>query len=348
LEELLLKDNENVSDIEPGPTQDAPLKSFTPDEMVRCESCLRANPPTRVSCLYCGHPLPVTRGMVQLQQPALRPLEKWEQGYNNILPAFTANADIPLSEVARLARLTEEELQRIIAAGCAMPLARSGSEAEAQLIQQRLASMGISSLIVADEVLGAVPSIKLRAADFYEDSFDAYQTRDAAPLKIFWDDLRLMVAGRIMRRRVELTEERKRNEKKVIEADQFFADENVIEVFAKKSSAPYRIMSGSFDFSCLGANKRLLAGENISVLVNVFLQRAPTIVYDETYNSIRKGLDPVWKADQQNDSTGWRRARPGKYSLGSANQTSNESQFTRYARLRYYLLTNELKTGANG
>ena len=32
-------------------------RSFSPAEMVTCEACLRANPPTRPSCLYCGERL---------------------------------------------------------------------------------------------------------------------------------------------------------------------------------------------------------------------------------------------------------------------------------------------------
>src|SRR5437899_12262692 len=32
--------------------------AFAADEMVNCIDCLRANPPTRANCLYCGSPLP--------------------------------------------------------------------------------------------------------------------------------------------------------------------------------------------------------------------------------------------------------------------------------------------------
>jgi hypothetical protein len=156
-----------------------------------------------------------------------------------------------------------------------------------------------------------------------------------------WDDFVLIVSGRITRKRVELQEERKGKENRVLAADQFFADESVIDLFAKQGTAPYRIASGSFDFSCLAERKRLVAAENMSILIEVFRERVPGIVFDQTYNAVRKTLEPVWRSEQQNESTGLRRSRPGKVSLGSATETSNESQFSRYSRLRFYLRTHQ-------
>jgi hypothetical protein len=269
-------------------------------------------------------------------------LEKWEHGYNNILLPPAANlTESCLAETADFLRLEMEELQRIVAAEIPLPLARSSSKEDAELIHQRLKAAHLANLIVADVSLGLDPSLKLRALEFRDDGLHVLQSPQAQPQKIAWEDLVLIVSGRIVRRRVELQEERKRSEKRVLEADQFFADENVIELFANHAAAPFRIASGSFDFSCLAERKRLVAAENLSILVEVFRERVPGIVYDQTYNAMRKALEPVWRSEQQNESTGWRRGRPGKYSLGSATETSNESQFSRYSRLRYFLRTHQ-------
>ena len=37
--------------------RDVKLKSFTPDELLTCDVCSRANAPTRAACMYCGAPL---------------------------------------------------------------------------------------------------------------------------------------------------------------------------------------------------------------------------------------------------------------------------------------------------
>jgi hypothetical protein len=338
----LPKDNENISMLNDGPSPDSPARSFAPEQMVRCESCLRANPPTRVNCLYCGSALPVQEATIVLQKPALRPLEKWEHGYNNILLPSPANLDEScLGETADFLRLEKDELRQIVASPIPLPLARSSSKEEAELIQQRLNTAQIPSFVVADTALGLDPPLKLRSLEFHDDSVAAYPSPQTPPLKLLRENFVLLVSGRITRKRVELTEERKRRENRVLEADQFFADESVIDLFLKDQTTPYRIASGSFDFSCLAERKRLVAAENISILVNVFRERVPAIVYDQTYNSTRKALEPVWRSEQQSESTGWRRGRPGKYNLGSVMETSNESQFSRYSSLRYYLLAHQ-------
>ena len=39
---------------------DAKPQSFALAEMITCDTCLRANPPTRSNCLYCGAILPLS------------------------------------------------------------------------------------------------------------------------------------------------------------------------------------------------------------------------------------------------------------------------------------------------
>jgi hypothetical protein len=348
LEKLLPKDNENIPPLNDEPSPELPLRSFTPDQMVRCESCLRANPPIRTNCLYCGAALPAQSAAIVFQKPALRPLEKWEHGYNNILLPPAANlSESSIIETADFLRLEMEDLRRIVAAEVPLPLARSSSKEDAELIQRRLRDAGLDSLIVADASLGLDPAIKLRAIEFHDEGLHGLQSPQSPPQEILWDDFALLVSGRVTRKRVELQEERKGKENRVLAADQFFADESVVDLFSKQGTTPFRLASGSFDFSCLAERKRLVAAENMSILIEVLRERSPALVYDETYNAMRKALEPVWRSEQQNESTGWRRARPGKLSLGSATETSNEPQFSRYSRLRFYLRTPQQLTNTN-
>ena len=71
--------------------------------------------------------------------------------------------------------------------------------------------------------------------------------------------------------------------------------------------------------------------------------------YDDSFNSVRKALEPVWPAEQQNESSGWRRERPGKYSIGSATELNKRNaDFSRYSRLRYHLQTAAFGTRTTG
>jgi hypothetical protein len=341
----LPKDNENV----PLPvsttddSQESAFSPFAPDHMVRCDECLRANPPTRVNCLYCGAALPQNESSVNVQKPALRPLEKWERGYNNILlPPVPNLTDANLAEASDLLRLRPEDLARILSSSMPLPLARAATIDEAQLVQRRLSNLGIDSSIMPDAEAGAdTPRIaKVRALELDEARIYAYQTPEAPAIQVSWSDLALLVVGRLIVKRVELKEGKSaRAEKSILDASEFVTDETVVDLYIREQTMRYRIAANTFDFSCLGPSKGLLVGENISRLLQLFREHAPHAEYDDSFNSVRKSLEAVWPSEQQNQSTGWRRERPGKYSLGSVSELNNEVQFSRYSWLRYNLQT---------
>ena len=323
---------------------------FAPDQMVRCDECLRANPPTRVNCLYCAAVLPLSETTVNLQKPALRPLQKWEQGYNNILLPRPANAtedpaDRDLSEAADLLRLRPADLALILSSQMPLPLARAGTMDEASLVQRRLSSLGIDTRIVADREPGtdATGSNRVRALEFDEGVMYAFQTPETPAIRVSWTDLVLLVVGRLTVKRVELKEQKGgRAENRILDASEFVTDERVVDFYTKEHATPYRIAANSFDFSCLEEKKGLIASENISILLSLFRDRAPHAEYDDSFNLVRKALEAVWPSEQQNESSGWRRERPGKYSIGSVTELSNETQFLRYSRLRYYFRAEKL------
>ena len=120
------KDNENIRLPLIGPVEPSEPQGFAPDQMIRCDECLRANPPTRINCLYCSVPLPHTETSARLRRPVLRPLEKHELGYNTIvLSGSETLADETIAEAATLLKLKPDELGRILAEGAAMPLVKA-------------------------------------------------------------------------------------------------------------------------------------------------------------------------------------------------------------------------------
>jgi hypothetical protein len=337
-------DNENLPLpilITDAPGDPAP-EPFAPDQMVRCDQCLRANPPTRVNCLYCGGILPLTETTVNLQKPALRPLEKWEQGYNNILLPPAANlTDENRAAAAGLLRLSAADLDRILSAPVPLPLARAATIDEATLVQRRLSSLGINSDIMPDtESATEAAAIKVRSLDLAERGIYAYQTPETPAVEVFWSDVLLVVVGRLIVKRVELKEQKGgRTENRILASSEFATDETVIDLYTGKQVTPFRIKANSFDFSCLGKSKGLVTSENISILLEVVRDHAPQADWDESFNSVRKALEAVWPSEQQSESSGWRRERPGKYSVGSTMELSNETQFMRYSRLLYHFQT---------
>src|SRR6476646_9249804 len=124
--------------------------------MIRCDECLRANPPTRFACLYCDSPLPLQESTAHLRKPILRKPEKHQLGFNCILvvsDSLTLDID-SLTKAAELLKLNAESLESILALKAPMPLARTSSREEAQLVKERLYELGVPILVLSDENLG--------------------------------------------------------------------------------------------------------------------------------------------------------------------------------------------------
>src|SRR5688500_20322167 len=85
--------------------RDLPLRSeeigFTPDQMVACQACRRANAPNRSACMYCGAGL---AGVAAEKKIDIRRLENWEDGINAIVT--NPNPADPDSASEELASLT--------------------------------------------------------------------------------------------------------------------------------------------------------------------------------------------------------------------------------------------------
>lgn len=322
-----------------GPAPEA-IPRFTPDQMVRCESCLRSNPPTRLECLYCGGSLPLNHAAFDLQKPDLRPLENWEQGYNNILKSSPASqfSDEAVASAADLLKLDKEVLARLISSNRALPMARTATRDEAALVQRRLSAVGIDTEIIPDVNLAeAGAPFRVRATELNQVGIKLYERQGGQPFELSWRQILLLVVGRLTVQRVESREENaRRRESNVLEASEFFRDETIFD-FYTADRRPFRIMSKSFDFSCLGPNKGLVAQENMARLLDVFRDSAGNATWDDSYNLVRKAIDPVWPLERSDQSTGWRRDRPGKLTKGTITEFSNEAQFHKYSSLCHLL-----------
>jgi hypothetical protein len=126
-------------------------------------------------------------------------------------------------------------------------------------------------------------------------------------------------------------------DREIINTNEFFRDEAVIDFYTSTHSFTWRVSATGFDFSCLGKEKALVVNENIARLERLLVARAVNAKVDESYREVRSVLEYAWAMQLETQSSGWRRQRPGKLSVGMATTRSNETQFTYYSRLRHYL-----------
>lgn len=332
----------------------AAARPFTPEQLVACERCLRANAPTRMSCLYCGAQLPQTAESEKLRRPSLKKLEEWEPGFNVVLlprgdKTFTPEA---IAEAASLLRLDAARLAEIVGARRALPLARASSSEEAELILKRLGALGLSTELFADEELTRQP-VRVRALTLEEDALVCWPGLGAGQRRVAWAEVLLLVKGRVVAKRVEVEERRgkTRGGGEIVGTREIAGDEAVLDIHAvsqteagsRPEAAPqpeadcFRVMADNFDYSCLGASKRLLARENFVTLVETLRSRAPSAAFDDEYASSRALLSSAWPPTERTASLGLRRERPGRFNTEAATLITNEQQFTRYSRLRRHL-----------
>ena len=329
------KDNENIPFL--GPVEPSEPLGFSAEQMIRCEECLRANPPTRVTCLYCVAPLPLTESSARLRKPILRPPEKHQPGYNNILlPQDQAVATEVVTEAAALLKLTPENLQEILSQGIPLPVARTASREEAELVFDRLRGLGLQSMTLSDDELGLSNVVKrVRSMSFDDTYVTIHQAED---IEVSWTDIVLIIPARLFETRFEIKERMTRKrENDILDTTEFFRDEAVIDFYTATHSSTWRVNANGFDFSCLGKEKSLIANENIGTLRQLMISNAVNARVDDSYKRVRNLLELVWSTQPEIQSSGWRRERPGKLSVGTATIKSNENQFARYSRLRYYL-----------
>lgn len=332
-------------------------RAFAPAEMVACEECLRANPPTRMNCLYCGAALPATAPTAggDLRRPTLRPLETWEQGFNVVLlPRGAGELSVDsLTEAAALLRLEAGQLREMAAAGAHLPLARAATRDEAALVDAKLRALGWQVEIVSDEELGVETGApkRIRKLELDPDALAGWTSAEGACVRVEWDSVTLLVAGRIARKRIEVEERRggrrtRGAESDVVETREFHDDESALDLYLAGSLVNWRIMAENFDYTCLGAAKSLTAAENFKRLVETLGRRAPRAAYDDSYRSVRHHLKFAWPLAEQTEAGNLKRIRPGRYNAEAVTNVTNETQFTRYGRLLQYFRLRELSTPA--
>ena len=307
--------------------------------MIRCDECLRANPPTRPSCFYCGAALPVTEASSKLRKPALLTPDKSEPGYNTILVAHDETRNI--KEVADLLKLSTDDVARLLAATQPLPLARTAWLEQAQLLAERLKEFGLQTEIIFDERLGVSENnvVRVRSMAMSDATFSVRTSGRGEPLELKYTNLVVMVEGRLLTKTTTVKERKSRkSENEILDASEFYSDEPTFDLYCATREQTFRIAANSFDFSCLGEQKALTVNENLRTLMQVLKDKAPDMKIDNSYGAVRQSLDLVWGAEKATKSDGWRRDAPGRLTIGATTTVSNENQFTRYSRLRHIFL----------
>lgn len=228
-----------------------------------------------------------------------------------------------------------------------LPVARIPTKDEAAAIAHGLRGLGIESAIISNGDLQLeVSSTKIRALVCSDNSMTPVPAGGAAvSVSVGWDEITLLVTGRLLSNRVEVEERNSRGRKQTVDSRQFSSDEAVLDIYTKTQPANWRIVAGSFDFSCLGPAKSVTTFQNFAALINFLLERATTAQFDDSYMRARPILEKLWPQEQQMRKGELRRRGSSKFDSATVTSTDNEAQFTRHSRLKHCLTTRALEDG---
>ncbi len=315
--------------------------AFKPEEMIVCAKCECTNPPTRLKCFYCGAELEISETQSRFLKPNLRKLEIWEKGFNLIYqPRTQASDKTKIAEIAKMLRLEIAGLQKLFEANKPLPLVRAESEKEAGIAHQRLSKLGLETFILSDETL-AIEKLthRLRGIEFFNSKLIFILFNQDEIVEVANEDLALIITGAIYERKVEATEKyNKKGETKILQTSETASDESLIDIYSRENAIGYRIMAKGFDFSCLEAEKEILAKDNLKKLIQKLREVVPSAKFIDDYLQVRESLGNVWAVEHKSDSQGVKREGIGKFNLGNITTINNLLQFTKYSRLQWHIL----------
>lgn len=335
-----------VSETAPG----SKLRSFAGTELISCEECRRSNPPTRANCLYCGAPLPIGE-YGWAPQTATEPIVESNQtstpgsGFLLVLTPDQdkAPAEFSLEEIARVLQLPANEVEGAIRLNCSMPVLRAATPEDGTRLADKLRGLGIEVAIFPEDLLELeVPNHRTRSLGLSDDGVTTTLT-NGERRAIRWNELSLIVSGRLLVNRKEIEERKGRGRSKAVDNRELFSDEPVVDLYRRSEAVGWRISANNFDFSCLGENKAMTAFENLTRLINLIKTRAFGIEFDDSYHEMRTVLNNVWPIEPQTKAGEWRRSGVGKVDVSTITVIDNESQFNAYSRLRQRISLSELE-----
>ena len=321
--------------------RELPIRSeeigFAPEAMVVCEKCGRSSAPNRETCMYCGDSLAGRTAEVKLN---IRQPESWENGFNVVvLKSDVDNTEPAARTIASLLKTEIEAVRAILASGKQLPIARVGSEVEAELFVKKLAGFGIETTVVSDETLTpATNPVRLRSLQFRDDELVLELFGKPGTERLQRDDLVLIVAGLLIETRTESIEKRKRRETKTVSEVQTSSDMAVVDLYSRSDPTGWRIPATGFDFSCLGPAKSLVAGKNMESLISTLLRFFPSAKLVNDYANMRSMLDYSWPDESRVDALGFQPAGVARKGLSKIFTTNNSLQFIKYSRLQWHLL----------
>lgn len=305
-------------------------------EVVSCPRCVRRTPVGRAMCMYCGAALPVTKIDVA---PPQRPIDSHEPAFNTILEPDRSRADNGAQNaLASALSMDESEAAAFLSASKRVPLARSQSQQEAELIAALVRTCGLKSSVIADEDLKLNTPL-VQARRIVCDNNELRVHRSTAVSVLPAGEVRLIVVGFVRNNRVDYSEGIAGSRGQAVnvkDSFEFQSDDMLLEVYAGTLEQSFRIRAAAFDYSGLVKPLSFRAELNFRAALNALSGVAPNALVDEDFSWVRRLLARAWPERSHTEARGIKRAGLALRPVAQSSVVSdNRDQFERYSRLMF-------------
>ena len=311
---------------------------MNPDVAI-CPACSRKTAAARANCIYCGTSLGIQKIDVA---PAPRLIDSFENAFNTVLiPSAlseTARAEVAL---ATALSMDLEEARAFIASAKRLPLCRTLTRPEAELIASLVRTCGLQAAVVEDAELELQKEatrarrIAIEGGRVLVAYGSAAKALDAAAIK-------LLVVGVIRRNRTDFTEgivNVTGQGSSLQDLFEFRSDQMMLDVYAESLEDSFRIRADAFDYSGLINPMSFRAEVNFQAACKTLATAAPQAEVDLDFSRVRQLLNRAWPARSRTESRGIKRAGLAHQPVAQSSVISdNGDQFDRYSRLMFQAL----------
>lgn len=303
-------------------------------DVTDCPRCQRRTPAARGQCIYCGETLPFTR--IQAAPPQ-RNIDSFERAFNTVLePAITRPGETVTAAFAAALKSEPSEAQALIDSGKPLPIARSQTRPEADMIAALVRTCGLRATVIPDDDLNLATELR-RARRVTVASNEIRVHHAGGDLILQKGEIRLLVLGMLRNTRVDYSERVARGESSnLVDTSEFVADEALVDVYAGELARSFRIRSDAFDYSGLVSPMSFRAEVNFKAAVEALSSATANAGLDDDFARLRGLLARAWPERSRNEPRGIKRTgialRPTSHASLISN---NRDQFDRYSRLMF-------------
>ena len=304
-------------------------------DVTNCPRCQRRTPAARGDCIYCGEHLPFAA--IQAVPPQ-RNIDPSEQAFNTVLEPFPGRVNESVfTALAAALQIELIEAGALINAGKHVPLARSQTRAEAEMITALVRTCGLRAAVIPDEDMRLGQEL-LRARRIAVSDDDLLVHHSGGEMTVCKAEIRLLVLGELRNVRVDYTEGitgRRAGASNVLDTSEFHSEETLLDVYTASLDQSFRIKADAFDYSELVAPLSFRSELNFRAALAALRAALPHAKVDDDFSKMRRMIGRAWPERTRNESRGIKRTVTFRAVAQASVVSNNRDQFDRYSRLMF-------------